>query len=803
MPTRIDWITSLRRLRRKPLYTLTVALALGIGVAAATIVFSWFEAFFLNPLPGVRASHSLQVFELRRADYDTTAFSQPDYRDMAEGLKPAMDLAAFSMSRVTLNGTGKPEEHWVLFVSDNFFSVLELKSAAGRLIGPSDKTSAGAVLSYEWWQTRFKADPAVIGQTIYLNKQPVRIAGVAPPEFQGPYTGLSLGLYLPVSLNDSIEGGNPRAENRRANWLTLIARLKPGVSAGQASEAVAIDVRRLDQTYPKGNFQAAKVSLKPFWQCPVGAQAIMGPIMLALAGVVLMVLLIACSNATGMMLLENALRRRDMSIRLSLGAGGGGLIGNCLAEAFILSALAAGAGLLVTRLAADHLQALVPDINFPVKLNFPIDGPVLGFSILAAAATAIFCGLWSGLEARWQSISLTLRGEAASTSSSRERSRVRSAFIGAQITLSFVLLSSAAFIYRGIERAHAIDLGFNAQSVSIVRIDLAGNRYTPNDGTALFQRTLAALEQSPGVEKVSLAKSVPLGMGDQERVSIIPDGREPQDVWGNRVSPGYFATLDIPLLEGREFSALDTSTSGRVAIVNEALARRIWNSSAPVGASFFIGDKRYQVVGVAKNTKIWSLTADAQPFLYLPLWQSYAPNVAIHVKSKEPAAWVYRLVEREMEHQDSLLPIISRQTMRDQVEVALFPQRIALVMLAIFCLLGIYLTAIGLYGVIAHATRSRTKEIAIRMALGATAGEIRMLVSRQTARLVGGGLCAGALLAGLLSRLLQSIMTDAGGLDLNGIAGTAALIALVAVAATWIPIHRATRVETAAALRAD
>jgi ABC-type antimicrobial peptide transport system permease subunit len=305
------------------------------------------------------------------------------------------------------------------------------------------------------------------------------------------------------------------------------------------------------------------------------------------------------------------------------------------------------------------------------------------------------------------------------------------------------------------------------------------------------------------VESASLAKSVPLGLGDQERVTIIPDGHPPAELWANRVSPGYFETLGIPLLAGRDFSDLDRDESGRVAIVNEALAAQLWNSRAAVGSFFYLGDKRYRVIGVAKNTKIRSLTAESQAFLYLPLSQFYTPNVAIHVKSRQPPAWVHRLIERELEQIDPLLPVESGQTMAQQVETALFPQRIALVMIGIFCALGIYLTAIGLYGVIAHAARSRTKEIAIRMALGATPAEIRRLVSRQTAGLVGAGLCVGALLSAALSQFLKSVLVGADGVDLLSMAGTAALIAAVAIFATWIPTLRATRVEAAAALRAD
>jgi predicted permease len=805
MPSRIDWIASFRRLRSKPLYALSIALALGIGVGSATIFFTWFEGLFLRPIPAVRDSHALQIFQLRRADYETTAFSHPDYQEMAEGLDSFMDVTAYSMTRVTLTGAGRPEQHWALFVSPNFFSVLELKPGAGRLLGASDTTrEPAAVLGYDSWRTRFGADPTAVGRTIYLNGQPVKIAGVAPPGFEGPYTGLSLDLYLPVALSDVIEGGTPRMDSRRAEWLSLMARLKQGVSAEQASEGARVVVARLDKTYPKGAFHEAQILLKPLWKSPVGAQAIMGPVMIALAGIVAVVLLLACTNAAGIMLLENSLRRRDLSIRVSLGAGRSGLIGYCLAEAVLLSVLAAAAALFITNSAADHLQDLVPDIQFPVKLNFPIDGRVLGFSITVAALAAIFCGLWSGLEARWQCTALTLRSNGSAMSPSRDRSRLRGIFIGAQIALSFVLLSSAALFYRSVERARSMDLGFNTQSVSLVRIDLSGNRYTPADGTALFQRVFSRLVESPGVESATVARSVPLGFGDQQLMAIVPEGQsEKRQVWGNRISPGYFATLDIPLKAGRDFNDFDRTNSGRVAIVNEALARKLWNSSSPVGSSFMLGATRYQIVGVAGNTKIWSLTDESQPYLYLPLWQSYATDVTFHVKSQQSPARIYDLVERELERQDPSLPVVSRQTMGQQVEAGVFPQRIALVMLGMFSLLAMYLTAMGLYGLIAHAARSRTKEIAIRMALGASAVEICRLIFRQAAGLVSAGLCAGAILTGLLSQLLSSILIGSEGIDLLSMAGTSALITAVAIFASWLPTLRAMRLQPATALRAD
>jgi putative ABC transport system permease protein len=299
-----------------------------------------------------------------------------------------------------------------------------------------------------------------------------------------------------------------------------------------------------------------------------------------------------------------------------------------------------------------------------------------------------------------------------------------------------------------------------------------------------------------------MATSVPLGFDDHNRIRVLPEGQAVErQVWSNNVSPAT-CQHGYPLLGGRDFTDLDRAESGRVAIVNEALARKLWNSRLPLGKAFVTGGERYQVVGVVRNTKVWSLTQESQPYLYMPLWQSFSTEVAIHVKSWQRPGSVYRLVESQLAERDASLPVVSSQTMSQQVDAAVFPQHIALVILSVFSLVGIYLAAVGLYGVIAHAARSRTREIAIRMAVGATSGEICRMVTRQTVKLVAVGLCAGAL-AAALSSLLGAVLFGAGGIDLLSLAGAAAMIALVAILATSVPTFRAMRVQAATALRTE
>src|SRR3954451_15740499 len=509
MPTRMDWTAAMRRLRRKPLYTLSVVLAFATGIAAVAIVFSWFDGLFLRPLPAVRDSRSLQVFKLRRADYETTAFSNPDYEDLQQGLASTMSLAAYSMARVALSGSGKPEQQWALFVSANFFETLDLQPAAGRLIDSADTIAKPvAVLSYGWWQARFRGDPAIVGTTIYLNRRPVQIASVAPRDFDGPYTGLSFRIYLPLSTRDAIEGGPQRLGSRESKSLTLLARLKPKVTPRWAAESARVVARRLDQAHPRSAFEAAELVLAPLWKSPAGAQAVMGPVMLALGGVVLMVLLLACINACGVMLIESSLRRREMAIRLSVGAGTGGLMRVCLAEATSLATFGALTGVLVAHFAVDHLHDLIPPLPFPVTLKFRIGIPVLAMAIAAAAVAALFCGVWSGLEARRQARGLKLR---------RERSRWKQVFIAGQIAVSFLLLFASGAFYRSVSKSRAADLGFDSRSIWLDRLDLSGTAYTPAQTARLLQDAVARLRETAGVQTVSLALATPFGMGDQER----------------------------------------------------------------------------------------------------------------------------------------------------------------------------------------------------------------------------------------------------------------------------------------------
>jgi ABC-type antimicrobial peptide transport system permease subunit len=307
-----------------------------------------------------------------------------------------------------------------------------------------------------------------------------------------------------------------------------------------------------------------------------------------------------------------------------------------------------------------------------------------------------------------------------------------------------------------------------------------------------------------GIEAVSMATSVPLGFDDHDRIRLLPEGQaEERQVWCSEVSPEYFASMGIRLVAGRDFTDRDRAGSGLVAIVNEALAKKLWNSPLPLGNTFTSGGQRYQVVGVVRNSRVWSLTEESQPYLYLPLWQSYSPEVAIHLKSKLQPAAIYQIVANELAQRDASLPVVSTQTMSQQVDAAVFPQHVALVMLSIFSLIGIYLAAVGLYGVIAHATRSRTKEIAIRMAVGATAVEICRMVTRETAKLVGVGVAAGVALSVALSQLLGAVLLNAGTVELPALLTATAMIGAVAVLASSLPTLRAARLHAATALRAE
>jgi predicted permease len=483
-----------------------------------------------------------------------------------------------------------------------------------------------------------------------------------------------------------------------------------------------------------------------------------------------------------------------MAIRLSLGAGSGGLMRVCLAESVLLAALGASAGVLVAHFAAGHLQDLVPPLPFPVKLTFRIGAPVLAAAVAAATVAALFCGAWCGLEARRQSASLRLR---------RERSRSRGVLVASQIAASFLLLSASAAFYRSIEKSRAADLGFDPRSISLDRVDLNGGRYTAAEARTVLQTALARIRETPGVETASLARTTPFGLGDQERATVAAGAASPQIVAVNRVSPGYFAMMGIRLAEGRDFSDADAARSAPVAIVNEALAARLWPHGSPIGRDLLVDGRRTRIAALVGTAKLWSLTDEAQACLYLPIWQSDARFATIHVKSRAGSAAIHRAVQRELERLDPALPVSPEHTMEQQVETAIFPQRVALVVLGIFAAAGMYLAVFGLFGVIAHAAQSRSGEIALRMALGATPGEVCRLMVRQASVLVLPGLGGGVLLAAMASPLLRSVLVGQSGIDLASTGATAGVIILAAVLATWLPTLRAMRVQPAAALRGD
>jgi predicted permease len=802
---------AVRVLLKTPGVSAAAALSLALGIGANATIFGWVKAVLLEPLGGVPRQSEIVVIPGQLKDGEYVSASFPDYRDFKEKATAFSGIAGAALASFNLAGVERgqrAERLWGSLVTANYFDVLDLRAAHGRtFLAEEDRVPNGApvvVIGHGLWQRRFGGSAAIVGTPISLNGHPFTIVGVMPPEFHGSTVGFGLEIWVPMMMQPQLSPAGDRLSARGSRWMECLARLKPDATVGQADAEIRTIASQLSAAYPtsNGGFSAAVL---PLWRSPFGAQFVLGPVLLILSGVVGVVLLLACANVANLLLARALARRREIAIRLSIGASRGRLVRQMLVESLVLAVLGGAGGLAVAWMAMGVLMAFAPPTDMPVRLVFEVDGTVMAFTAAVAMATGVLFGLVPALQGTRPDVIDELKDESGS-SGGRKRARLRSTLVVVQVALSLIMLVAAGLFLRSLSVSQTIAPGFNPDGVLLAAYDVFPNGYSDTAGLQFHRRLAEDVRALPGVVSAAIGRSVPLGIGGSTstRITIdeyVPRKDEQLQIHLNTVGPEYFRTMQIPLLAGREFSDRDDAAGARVAIVNEAMARRYWNRPDVVGTRIRIGGKPLDVIGVVATGKYQTIGEAPRPYLYLPMAQNYKSDVVLHVRTAgDPAAFAPTLRD-VVARMDPNLPLYDVKSLRAHMAFATFTLEFAATLLGAFGALALALAAVGLYSVMAYAVSQRTREVGIRMALGARPSDVLRLIVGQGMALLAIGLGIGVAIALGAMPLMAPVLVGVSGRDPLTFAAVALLLGAVALVASFIPARRAAAVDPLAALR--
>jgi len=798
-----------RTLLRSPGFTLVAVLTLALGIGANSTIFSWINSTLLNPLPAVKHTDGLVALTRAGSALTDLTFSYPDYVDLRDRNQSFSGLVAFKTWRVSLTGVGQPENIWGFLVTANYFDVLRVSPILGRGFVPSDDERPGGspvvVISYALWQSHFGANRQIIGQKIDINRHPYTVVGVTPPLFQGSQTGLGADLWFPMMMSKQLLSWDALTL-RDNDSMFLFGRLKPGVSVLKAQEETKLLMGQVAKQFPdehKGLSIAPTV--EPMWRSSAGGNrffSLLLPMLMAIAGVVL---LLACANVANLLLVRSVVRRREIAIRLSMGASRWRLVRQQMVESLVLALSGGAAAALLTVWTAGSLASFIPPASVPVVITIAADQAVFLATLAISIVAAMIFGILPALRSSNLTPLAVLKEESGSASGGLHKARLASGLVVAQLSLSLLLLVCAGLFIRSFQRAQHFDPGFNPAGVLLSSYDLFPAGYAEANAIEFNRRVQARLQRLPGVQSVALADWVPLGLA-LNFATLAPEGyvsqpHEQMGVPAFRVSPDYFRAMQISLVARREFSALDTQETEPVAVVNQALAYRYWPGQNALGKRIGLWKKQVRIVGIVRNSDYIDLNETPQPAIYVSELQQYVSFMTVHVRvAGDPMAWA-ETVTNTIHELNPDLPVFEVRTLQTQVELASVTQRIAGTFVGSFGLLALVLAAVGIYGVIAYTTRQRTREIGIRMALGAQRAQVLHLVLSQGFRLTFMGLVLGLALSFTLTRFLSSLLFGVAATDSLTFTAVAFLLCLVALAACLVPALRATRVDPMVVLR--
>ncbi len=777
-----------------------VTLALGIG--ANTTTFSVVNKLLMRPLP-VERPDELVFLNTNHGNN----LSYPTYKDFRDRTRTLSGLITYRPAPVSLSLGGTNAHLFGYEVSGNYFEILGVKAILGRTLTPADDQKRlghpVVVLSYANWKNRFSGDPAAVGKTVKLNGLTYTILGVMPPEFFGTERLLAPEFWVPMAMEPQIEPGNDWLENRDTWNCWVVGRLKSGITTAQAEAELDTIATQLARDYR--NLEGLRIALSP--PGLLGNLLRGGVIGFAavLMGVAALVLLIACTNLASLLLARASDRRKEVAIRLALGAPRSRLIRQFLVESLWLSIAGAAGGMLLASWITGFLASWKPPLDIPVNFDIPLDRRVLLFTTAAGLLTTLLFGLAPGIQSARTDLLSALKNAAERFG----RWHAREFLVAAQIALSVMLLIATAMVVHSLQRALTINMGFNPQNAAAVAVDLGLAGYDENRGREFQRRIVEKVAALPGVQSAGLADTIPLSINQSHTSTSRADKPEPKPEEMIRanyymVNPGYFQTMQTRILSGRAFDAHDRQGIPNVAIINRALAERLFPNENAVGGKLTgYGTGPVEIVGIAEDGKYDSLNDSGQPAVFWPILQRYNSTSVIIARSSLPAEQLVRMLQNAVRELDPTLPFYQAGSLDDNLRLPLLPARLAASMLGGFGALAIVLAATGVYGVMAYAVARRRREIGIRMAIGATGGQVMNLVLRRTLILLAAGGFLGALAALAAGGLLTPILYNVSPKDPTAFALALLLMAAVALAAAWLPALNASRIAPGSALREE
>ncbi|MDE3156889.1 MAG: ABC transporter permease [Acidobacteriota bacterium] len=798
----------LRVLRKSPGFTLIAVVTLALGICATSTILSWIDSTLLDPIPGAADTSDLvTVMRGTITEHPSPPFSYPDYVDLRNRTTTLSGLLAYHDDFVSLTGVGKPERIYGALTTANYFDLLGVKPILGRGFTPGEESTPGGapvvVLSYAFWQSHFGASPSAVGRSVRINRHTYTVIGVAPPGFQGCKTGLRDDVWMPLSMDRDVWGGN-RIDDRGVFWLNVLGRLKPGVRAARAAGELNLLMQRIAASTPEIERGPDQITLDPLWRSPFGANVYLYKTLPLLLGLAAVLLLLACANVANLLLMRSVGRRREMALRLAMGASRSRIVRQLLAESLLVALAGGAAAIAITWWTAGAFGRFFPPTGLPLTLTGHMKGSVLVATVVTALLAAVVSGVLPALRLS-NMAPVTVLKEEGRTSGGLRQSRVSRVLVVAQIALCLLLLIAAGLFAKSFRNEQRANPGFDPQHVLLASYDLSPTGESAAQQVTFDQRLLDRLRALPGVQSAALADFSPLNFTLHSN-DVLPEGYVPQrhesmEIDRATVSPGYFQTLKTPLVAGREFTDHDDQASQPVAIVNQAFGDRYWPGLDPMGRRVTVFGRTFTVVGVVRNAKYRLLHYAPAPIVFLPLYQNPRDQVIVHLRVAGDPGAVAPLLTRTVEALDPDLPVYDVVTLERSMQFGSIFERLAATLVGAFGLLALGLAAVGLYGVVAFATRQRTREIGIRMALGAQRRDVFGLVIGQGLRMALIGVALGLVGALGLTRFISSLLYGAQPTDPLTFIGVSVVLIVVVILACYTPARRASNVDPMKALR--